>query len=1739
MFNKKIMILLIFLVSILTISAVSAVDNSTGDVNSLKETNDDVISIGETDVIDQSESNDVLNSDNGAFADLQKKIDDAAENSTVTLDNNYKYGDNFDKSGIVVNKKLTVDGQGHTIDGDDDARIFYVSNSDVVFKNIVFKKGHTGDNGGAILGSCTVINCTFKDNSAHEGGAIYSENITCSVFDSYFEGNKAHQGGAIYNGAATNCIFEKNGVVDDGGDGGAMYGGSAINCTFTENYADDDGDGGAISHCYAENCTFTKNKADDNGGAIYCGDAVNCTFIKNSADDDGEVIYNKEGNHSIVNCNFNDNSADGDDSVIYVYDGNLSVVSCNFNDISTDGNGGAIYVNNGYLSVVSCNFNDISADDDGGAIYVNNGNLSVKNCNFTDNSADDDGGAIYVKEGTLSVENCNFTDNSADGKGGAIFVKNEAYSIVNCNFYDNSAYEGGAIYSEEVVCSVIDSYFKGNKARNGGAIYNGVATNCIFEENHAVEVDGDNDGRGGAMCNGRAINCTFIKNSAEDEGDGGALAYCYAENCTFTKNTAVDCGGATFDSEAVNCIFTGNHADVNGGGHYKGSASYCTFIDNEADEQGGAMHTGQKECTADHCNFTGNSAKNGGAIYKIDASYCYFANNTASDNGGAIFNGDATNCTFSNNSAKSCGGAIYDGEATDCNFNGNSAYHGGAIHGNAGEIIHVWARNCVFTNNVADGGGAIYQVNASNCYFIKNNSTMDGGAQYEGYAFNCTYISNRAARNGGALYAPEITGNHTCTRLLCLLVDNDEYNVYDYVPVFRIPSEVINLNQGDSIPIILGHEGTRYDGFDAIFEVNGTQYKLKTGDTLFVDWNKGIYSCNISLVNKTTHLANSVFNVSVDHAKGTISLSNFYQIYGYEDVAKITLTDMFNRPISNAELNISFNGNKIYKSDENGHINLSTEGLNPGTYVVNIAALDGRYDWEGVMGVISIGKGAVTLITSSFETIYNYTDEFVIGVYSSKNVPLRNITLTLDLYGLENYTTDENGQIKVSTKSLTPGTYNANVTFGGNKLYYGASSISEVIVNKQLTKLLPESRVTTYNVSDELVITLINNQNIPIEGALVFVGFEGIKNYTTDEKGQIKVSTKDLAPNTYVINITYGGNELYYKSNASATVFIDKIFTRLNSTTVTREYEFEKEFVFDLKDDYGNPVANVSVVLDIINGTNTYVTDENGQIKFSIVKDEELVIGLNDAYDNPIGGVLLHVDLNGATRNYTTDKNGQIKVSTKDLTPNTYIANITFGGNKVYHGSKVTAKITIDKIIPRVTVDSLKVITYNASDVLTVTFKDNQDLPMVNRTVSVDLNGVKKYGTDENGQIEVPLQDLLPGSYLAKISMDEDEYYMGCEVSRVIVVNKADSRFKTIDVVTTYGVDKNAVITLNNNHGDPIVGAEIFVDITGEKYITDVNGQVNVSTKGLVPDTYDALVSFDGDDIFKESVGLVKIVVSKAVSNLTSVVVNTVYGVDKNAVVTLTDENGNPIKDALISVALGDVNFNSTTDANGQVNVSTKGLVPDTYDALVSFDGDDIFKGSVGLVKIVVSKAVSKLTAVGVSTVYGNNKNAVITLKDANGNPIKVAEILVDGSVKNTDINGQVKVSTKGLVPKTYNLKVSFYGDAIFNESSGSVKIVVSKATPKLAAKAKTFKKSVKTKKYAVVLKNNKNKVMKGVWVTLNVNKKTYKAKTNSKGKATFKITKLAKKGKYTALVKYPGSKYYKSKTVKAKIIVK
>ena len=235
-------------------------------------------------------------------------------------------------------------------------------------------------------------------------------------------------------------------------------------------------------------------------------------------------------------------------------------------------------------------------------------------------------------------------------------------------------------------------------------------------------------------------------------------------------------------------------------------------------------------------------------------------------------------------------------------------------------------------------------------------------------------------------------------------------------------------------------------------------------------------------------------------------------------------------------------------------------------------------------------------------------------------------------------------------------------------------------------------------------------------------------------------------------------------------------------------------------------------------------------------------------------------------------------------------------------------------------------------------------------------------------------------------------------------------------------------------------------------------------------------------------------------------------------------------KNKLIGTYLSEVGYNWFID-----------LAAGSYKAAISIE-DIIYDLDPVKININIKKS-SFIYAADVTTNYQAGKVLIVNLHDADGKIIKYAKVSVNlnGATKTylTDDLGQVMVPTKALAPKTYEAIITFAGDSTYLKSTVSAKITVNKLTPKLTAAKATLKLKDKTKKYTVTLKTNKNVVMKNTKITVKVNSKTYSAKTNAKGQAIFKLTKLTKKGSYSAVVTYVGSSIYNKVSKTVKITVK
>lgn len=325
-FTKK-RILFVFVVLSLMLCAVAQVSAEDVD-NNITLTTEEIITedapAENLQSVDEEHADEILADDvegieYQSFDVIQQKINNANDGDTIRISGYFKGSGNH----ITIDKSVTIEGdESYTyIKAGMLSRIFYVTASNVVLKNLVMKEGDAGyDDGGAVYcaeyygASCLISHCIIGYCSADYGGATYY----CDAYDSGFMYNDASRGGAMYGGNAVNSAFINNTASDRGGAIYARDGVSIGGCGFENNTAEF---GGAIYSCADYNtvsdCYFESNYAGNDGGAIYNNNlddsgltVLNSEFWYNEADDDGGAMYTESGADTTVrNSYFRSNNA--------------------------------------------------------------------------------------------------------------------------------------------------------------------------------------------------------------------------------------------------------------------------------------------------------------------------------------------------------------------------------------------------------------------------------------------------------------------------------------------------------------------------------------------------------------------------------------------------------------------------------------------------------------------------------------------------------------------------------------------------------------------------------------------------------------------------------------------------------------------------------------------------------------------------------------------------------------------------------------------------------------------------------------------------------------------------------------------------------------------------------------------------------------------------------------------------------------------------------------------------------------------------------------------------------------------------------------------------------------------------------------------------------------------------------------------------------------------------------------
>ena len=1080
-------------------------------------------------------------SNSGTISELNETINSGA--SSIVLDYDYTYNEGTDSrfiniGGIVINRDLTIDGQGHTIDLGGKIRFLNVTGYSITLKNINIINGYTANNGGAIYiygGNGSITNSTFTNNTAsYGGGAIYIEDGTGSITNSTFTDNYVDEnGGAIY--------------IESGN-------GNIINSTFYNNNANENG--GAIyinGNGSITNSTFTNNNATYNGGAIYIngnGSITNSTFKNNNARSFGGAIYIERGTGSITNSTFTNNNANRYGGAIVIFFGNGSIINSTFTNNKASFSGAiSIYKSNGCIT--NSRFTNNTAYRYGGAIYItNNGNGSIINSTFTNNNAND-GGAIHIDESTGSIINSTFTNNNAND-GGAIHINgNGIGSIINSTFTNNNANDGGAICIDGGTGSIINSTFTNNNAnRYGGAIFykSGIlnVTNSRFNDNFGNIVYYDTNYE------------IYVDSATRSLSDPDLICNhtdlsVQLNNYTYGSNSSIFCNVSSGDETIYGSIYV-----VIGNITYTGYIHNCTGTIYLPDN----ISAGNYTLDIIYNGTGGNSWAKSRAlanliVYKKDVDMNVSASNITYTEDGLV------NVSF-NQAVEGLAYINYDNKTYSINISGDSGVitvpglmpgvyifdvYFDSLNYNASMktvSFTVFKKDPVMDVSVANityGEDAVIFVNFAeklNCtvYVICNNfnytgNITDGKGNITIKGLNAGDYSLNVVFDETILYnatsAPAIFTIFKANSTISVTADDADYDDDVLVNV------TTDCEDGDIFLVINDKTYTGYihNGV-GIINVAGLEPGYYSTN---VTYNGSInYNPCVSPVNFTVNkLTPKLIISSIDINGRDVSIS--IVTTGDDSVAYVIIND------------VTYSTNIVNLT---GVINIT--GLKPGNYSLNLTYNGTKYYNPCDVPVnFTINKIPTSISASDATYVLNYAN--VYKVTFNPKLAGFNITFTLNGKIVGSAITDASGVARINLtaaqlKAAGAGKRNMLVSFAGDDTYLASNVTKTITINKEATKFINVKSVKkSYKSTDksmQLTATLKNSKNKVIKNQVVYFKVNNKKTYKvkTNSKGVAKL-TLNLAKikacklnkkGNYKFTVTYKTTATYKQASKNGTL---------------------------------------------------------------------------------------------------------------------------------------------------------------------------------------------------------------------------------------------------------------------------------------------------------------------------------------------------------------------------------------------------------------------------------------------------------------------------------------------------------------------------------------------------------------------------------------------------------------------------
>lgn len=557
-----------------------------------------------------------------------------------------------------------------------------------------------------------------------------------------------------------------------------------------------------------------------------------------------------------------------------------------------------------------------------------------------------------------------------------------------------------------------------------------------------------------------------------------------------------------------------------------------------------------------------------------------------------------------------------------------------------------------------------------------------------------------------------------------------------------------------------------------IFNINGTNYTAsvvngsakisvyfdEVGDYIISAnyQDNGLY--NGSSVQKTVSVTKTDVNLTVD-------IDDI--IYGENPVANINLTSIAGINVTD-DVVLTVNNKKYSVKVINGSAVFSVpEILTAGEYQAIVSYLGSeKYNLANNSVNFTVAKKEINMNV----TIDKDYRDITVNVNLSEKLD-GNLTV---LVNNTSYTlTYINGTGSLIFKNLTYGNYTINVTF--TKDNYQSINVSEnVEINSIKTVLETENVVMYYKNGTRFVVVLKDIDGNPLANMNVTISING-RDYIkqTDENGTAFMSL-NLDSKNYTVVTTFNGTSKYFGTSANNTV---SILPTIISKNIVKYYRNGTQFYVTVLDFNGNPLANTTVRFNIHGVFYNKTTDENGTAKLNIqlrpgnyiitvfnlvtgeqtgnnvtvlskiVENYDLVkyyqnasrfsVKILDNQGYPVEGTIVTFNINGVFYYKETDSKGIASLGI-NLRPGKYVITTMYGQYEV--GNTVT-------VLPTLETSDLNM-KYNDGSAFRAKVVDGQGNPLANQNVTFNVNGVfYNKVTNDEGIASLNIK-LMKGEYI-------------------------------------------------------------------------------------------------------------------------------------------------------------------------------------------------------------------------------------------------------------------------------------------------------------------------------------------------------------------------------------------------------